>query len=76
MLPWLTLPRHLAKSGLVIQNYPAGVRFPGNQHSKKKSKGITDLNTIEQNLLLKSIKLTSKNRLRIVAVPEVDSQGR
>jgi hypothetical protein len=76
MLPWVTLPRHLARSRLALQNYPDGVRFPGEQLGTKKSKGIADLNSTEQDILLKSIRLTTKLRLQVVAVAEFDARGK
>jgi hypothetical protein len=52
LFPWKMMASELAKSGVVLHNWPHGVRFPGESTAKEKSKGIAGLSAAEQLKLL------------------------
>ena len=43
--PWKLLPKSLAAAGVILNNLPEGIPFPG-EKQKKRSKGLGDLSGI------------------------------
>jgi hypothetical protein len=72
--PWITMPTTLANLGIICENYPESVAFPGDKPlTAAKSKGISDLSQSELGILIAAFqdpnhplrfKLAKKNQRR------------